>query len=597
MIQFENLGLCEPILRALLAENYAQPTPIQARSIPELLAGRDLLGCAQTGTGKTAAFALPILQRFSASKVRPKPREPRALVLVPTRELALQVKQSFVTYGRFLSITATVVYGGVGKGPQATALARGVDVVVATPGRLLDLMNDRAVKLSGLEVFVLDEADQMLDLGFERDVERILKHLPSKRQTIFFSATMPPPIAKLANGLLKDPARVVVTPVASTVDTVEQVVQYVETADKPDRLADVLRRPEVERALIFVRTKHGANRVAKRLVQQGLRADAIHGNKSQGQRERTLESFRAARTPFLVATDIAARGIDVDGITHVVNFDLPNVPEVYVHRIGRTARAGATGVAISFCSRSERPFLKDIERLIRRPLHVDTPARFAKRGPHVETPQAADADFAAELSEPALAASAPTERRERAPQHERGGQHERRDDRGRQGGRSHERGERRDSRPAHAGRSDARPQHARAERAGSGSTGAHGGHGRAVGHGTRPEAGARRSFEHRAAHVEDHPPRESFGLGVEDRASAHEGDRAPAHHADRGPAQRTDRPSHGEREPRGGERAHTERAPIERPAGHTGPRPSGPNRSHPGQGQRSGGKRFNRARR
>ncbi|MCE9593980.1 MAG: DEAD/DEAH box helicase [Planctomycetes bacterium] len=536
-MQFENLGLCEPIQRALRAENYTQPTPIQARSIPDLLAGRDLLGCAQTGTGKTAAFALPILERFSASKVRAKPREPRALVLTPTRELALQVKDSFVTYGKFLHLTAAVVYGGVGKAPQAAALARGVDILVATPGRLLDLMNDRAVRLGALEVFVLDEADQMLDLGFERDVERILKHLPAKRQTIFFSATMPPPIAKLANALLKDPARVVVTPVASTVDTVEQVVQYVEQPDKPERLVDVLSRPEVERALIFTRTKHGANRVVKRLLQSGLRADAIHGNKSQNQRERTLEAFRAAKTPYLVATDIAARGIDVDGITHVINFDLPNVPEVYVHRIGRTARAGASGIAISFCSRGERPWLKDIERLIRRPIHIEgAPPRHVKSATAVEGAE----------EQPAEAAARPERREPR------------------------EHGDARHSRPMHGDRRE-RPSH-----------------GPSRGPSSRPAP----------AHVHERPAArstgEGFGLGIrEDGHRSERSEAAPrAEHASRGEhAPRTEHRPHGHR-PAGHAPAQGGSRSGHRGQGSQG---GGGGRSRSSGRRSGGGKHFDRA--
>jgi len=376
MNSFSELGLVEPLQKALREEKYTQPTPIQAQSIPHLLEGRDLLGCARTGTGKTAAFVLPILQRLSAAPRRAAgghhaaARGPRALVLVPTRELAAQVGESCATYGRHMPHSTAVVYGGVGQGPQVRALTRGVEILVATPGRLLDLMNQGHARLDRLEILVLDEADQMLDLGFLPDVRRILRAVPEQRQTLLFSATMPPAIATLADGILTKPIKVVVTPAASTVDEVEQRVHFVDRSGKADLLTRVLSEPEVERALVFTRTKRGADRVARRLVTDGIRAEAIHGNKSQGQRERTLLGFRRGKTRVLVATDIAARGIDVDGITHVINFELPNVPESYVHRIGRTARAGATGIAISLCDGEERAFLRDIERLIKKKLPV-----------------------------------------------------------------------------------------------------------------------------------------------------------------------------------------------------------------------------------
>ena len=367
MNSFAELGLIAPLQAAVQDAGYITPTPIQAQSIPHLLRGRDLLGCARTGTGKTAAFALPILQRLAATPAR-GPRPVRALVLVPTRELAAQVCESFRRYGAQLPLATTVIYGGVGQGPQVTALRRGVDILVATPGRLVDLMGQGHLRLDRVEVLVLDEADHMLDLGFIPDVRKVLAVVPRKRQTLFFSATMPPPIAKLASTILSDPAEVTVAPVASTVELTEQSVRLVDSAGKPAVLAEILSDPKVESALVFTRTKRGADRVAKRLGQDGIPAEAIHGNKSQNNRERTLEAFRAGRIRVLVATDIAARGIDVEGITHVVNYELPNVPESYVHRIGRTGRAGATGIAISLCNSEERPLLRDIEKLIRREL-------------------------------------------------------------------------------------------------------------------------------------------------------------------------------------------------------------------------------------
>jgi ATP-dependent RNA helicase RhlE len=379
MTSFSELALIEPIARALRAENYSIPTPIQAAAIPPLLDGRDLLGCAQTGTGKTAAFALPILQRLVGDP-RPAPRKgARVLVLAPTRELALQIAESFGAYGRHLGLTRAVIFGGVGQGPQVSALARGVDVLVATPGRLLDLMNQRHANLSGVEVLVLDEADRMLDMGFIRDIRKIVATLPAKRQTLLFSATMPRDIAALADSMLRDPIKVEVAAPATTVEKVDQWVLFVDRENKRHLLAEMLKDPKMTRTLVFTRTKHGANRVTEQLSRMQVRAEAIHGNKSQGARQAALESFRAGRTRVLVATDIAARGIDVDGITHVVNFELPNEPESYVHRIGRTARAGARGIALSFCDRDERSYLRDIERLTKQPLQVvaDHPFRAA----------------------------------------------------------------------------------------------------------------------------------------------------------------------------------------------------------------------------
>ncbi len=367
-VTFNDLGLAEPILRALAEEGYTAPTPIQAQAIPEVLAGRDLLGIAQTGTGKTAAFALPILHHLE-NNARPLSRGfCRVLVLSPTRELASQIADSFRAYSRHLRVSTTTVFGGVPFGAQIRALQRGVDVLVATPGRLQDHMRSGHIDLSRVEVLVLDEADQMLDMGFIVPIREIVKDLPKQRRSLFFSATMPPAISKLAGELLTDPVRVQVTPVASTADRIEQKVIFVEQSGKRALLADLLRSEAKGRTLVFTRTKHGADAVVKHLEKVGIASDAIHGNRSQSQRERALAAFKSGRAPVLVATDIAARGIDVDGVTHVVNFDLPNVPESYVHRIGRTARAGASGSAISLCNDEERAFLRDIEKLIRRAL-------------------------------------------------------------------------------------------------------------------------------------------------------------------------------------------------------------------------------------
>jgi ATP-dependent RNA helicase RhlE len=357
----------DPLVRAVASEGYETPTPIQLQAIPPLLDGRDLLGCAQTGTGKTAAFVLPILHRLAERSAK---KRIRALVLTPTRELAAQIGERTGAYGRHLGLTHTVIYGGVGQRPQEQALGRRPEIVVATPGRLLDLMAQGFVDLSELEVFVLDEADRMLDMGFIHDVRRVIRALPERRQTLLFSATMPRDIGELARTILHDPVKVAVTPVATTAELVTQSVYFVRRADKRALLESVLRAEGVERTLVFTRTKHGANRVAEQLTRAGIGAAAIHGNKSQGARERALSDFRAGKIPVLVATDIAARGIDVDGISHVVNFDLPNVPESYVHRIGRTGRAGARGSAVSFCDAEERPFLRDIERLIRQKVPV-----------------------------------------------------------------------------------------------------------------------------------------------------------------------------------------------------------------------------------
>jgi ATP-dependent RNA helicase RhlE len=368
-VGFEAFDLTPPLLRALAEEGYRQPTPIQLEAIPHVLAGKDLLGCAQTGTGKTAAFALPILQRLSRN-LGPKRRGARVLVLVPTRELAVQVAESFSTYGRHLSLSTTMIFGGVGQGNQVAALRRGVDTVVATPGRLLDLMEQGHVYLQDVETLVLDEADRMLDMGFINPIRRIISKLPARRQNLLFSATMPAPIASLADSILRNPAKVAVNPVASTVQAITQRVLFVEREDKRPLLREILRDPAMTRVLVFTRTKHGADRVTRDLEKASVRAEAIHGNKSQGARQKALASFRAGRIRVLVATDIAARGIDVDGVSHVINFELPNEPESYVHRIGRTARAGAKGVALSFCDRDERAYLRDIERLTRERIEV-----------------------------------------------------------------------------------------------------------------------------------------------------------------------------------------------------------------------------------
>jgi ATP-dependent RNA helicase RhlE len=373
-VAFTDLGLSDALLKALTAEGYVNPTPIQQKAIPEVLAGRDLLGCAQTGTGKTAAFALPMIERLMASTTPRDARRPRALVLSPTRELSAQIAESFATYGRGTPLKYAVIFGGVGQGPQISLLSRGLDVLVATPGRLLDLMNQGAAFLDKVEILVLDEADRMLDMGFLPDVKRILQKLPKQRQTLFFSATMPSDIERLSREILVNPVRVDVAPVSSTAERIEQSVYMVETSEKRRVLEKVLRDPAMERAIVFTRTKHGANRLVKELERGEIMAEAIHGNKSQGARQRALENFRSGRLKVLIATDIAARGIDVDGISHVVNYDLPNIPESYVHRIGRTARAGKEGIAISLCSREERGYLRDIERLTRTPIRkLDTP--------------------------------------------------------------------------------------------------------------------------------------------------------------------------------------------------------------------------------
>ena len=365
MTSFQTFGLAEPITRALAEEQYSTPTPIQTDAIPIVLTGRDLVGIAQTGTGKTAAFALPILNRLHANRKPLEKKSPRVLVLSPTRELSGQILESFRTYGRHMRIQSALVIGGVPMGRQVRDLMNGLDVLVATPGRLLDLLRANAVRLNQVEVLVLDEADRMLDMGFIHDIRTIVAKLPKDRQTLLFSATMPREIADLAAQMLRDPARVAVTPVASTQERVDQRVILIDKPAKSALLIEVLRSEVTGQTLVFTRTKHGADKVVKSLHHAGLSAEAIHGNKSQNQRERVLGAFRAGKLRTLIATDIAARGIDVDGISHVINYDLPNIPESYVHRIGRTARAGAAGIAISFCDHEERAYLRDIEKLIR----------------------------------------------------------------------------------------------------------------------------------------------------------------------------------------------------------------------------------------
>jgi len=367
---FSELGLLPALETAVAGEGYVEPTPIQARAIPHVLAGRDLLGLAQTGTGKTAAFALPILQRLANQPPAGRQRPIRCLVLTPTRELAAQIDESFSTYGKHLPLRSFVIFGGVGMDAQKQALRSGMDILVATPGRLLDLAGQGLVELKALEVFVLDEADRMLDMGFIHDVRKVIRLLPRHRQTLFFSATMPPEAQELADQLLKNPQTVAVVPSATTAERIDQEVYFVEKADKRALLVDVLRDAGMRRVLVFSRTKHGANRIAEHLVKAGIGAEAIHGNKSQNARERALAGFKAGKTRVLVATDIAARGIDIDDVTHVVNFDIPEVPETYVHRIGRTARAGAAGMALSFCEADERLDWRNIEKLTRQEIPI-----------------------------------------------------------------------------------------------------------------------------------------------------------------------------------------------------------------------------------
>jgi len=368
---FQDLKLIEPISKALQEEGYTTPTPIQANAIPIILERRDLLGCAQTGTGKTAAFAIPMLQLLHSNPINRSERSRiRALILTPTRELAIQIGESFTAYGRHTSVKSTVIFGGVGQKPQTDAIQRGVDVLIATPGRLIDLINQGFIKLNQLEFFILDEADRMLDMGFVHDVKKIIKLLPAKRQSFFFSATMPPAIVTLANTILTNPAKVEVTPVSSTADTIRQSVFFVDKSDKNSLLLHILKDTSIATALVFTRTKHGADKVVKVLRKAGVTSEAIHGNKSQNARQTALKNFKTQATRVLVATDIAARGIDVDDLTHVINYEIPNIPETYVHRIGRTGRAGAKGTALSFCDLEEKAFLRDIHKLISKNIPV-----------------------------------------------------------------------------------------------------------------------------------------------------------------------------------------------------------------------------------
>lgn len=371
MVSFNDLGLIDPIKKALAAEGYTTPTPIQQKAIPLLLQKHDLLGCAQTGTGKTAAFAIPILQLLHNQQ---SPivglRKVKALIVTPTRELAIQIGESFAAYGKFLHLRHTVIFGGVGQKSQTDALQKGVDIIIATPGRLLDLMNQRFISLKDVSFFVLDEADRMLDMGFVHDVKKLIAVLPTRRQSLFFSATMPPSIVQLADTILRDPKKVEVTPVSSTADTINQAVYFVDKNNKNDLLLHVLNDKNIETALVFTRTKHGADKIVKLLVNHKIKAEAIHGNKSQNARQRALENFKAKAIRVLVATDIAARGIDIDELAHVINFEIPNISETYVHRIGRTGRAGANGTAFSFCDADEKEFLKDIHKLIGKTIPV-----------------------------------------------------------------------------------------------------------------------------------------------------------------------------------------------------------------------------------
>jgi ATP-dependent RNA helicase RhlE len=372
-MSFENLNLIEPILRALKAEGYTTPTPIQEQAIPYILQHRDLLGCAQTGTGKTAAFAIPILQLLFQDKLKHKEQKSiKALILTPTRELAIQISESFTAYGKHTGLKNLVIFGGVSQGPQTDALRRGVDILIATPGRLLDLMNQRFVHLDQIKMLILDEADRMLDMGFVNDVKKVIAKVPANRQTLFFSATMPNEIQSLADSILQKPARVEVAPVSSTADTIQQSLYYVSKNDKRLLLNHILQDKGIKTALVFTRTKHGADKVVKDLIRAGITAEAIHGNKSQNARQRALTNFKNRTTRVLIATDIAARGIDIDELTHVINYEIPNIPETYVHRIGRTGRAGASGIALTFCDGEEEiDYLKDIHKLIAKEIPVE----------------------------------------------------------------------------------------------------------------------------------------------------------------------------------------------------------------------------------
>jgi ATP-dependent RNA helicase RhlE len=378
-MKFNELNLLEPILNALTKQGYTEPTPIQQQAIPYVLEGRDVMGCAQTGTGKTAAFAIPIIQRIHASKQVDNSNKIRALIVTPTRELAIQIEESFKNYGSELKLRYTVIFGGVNQTQQVNRLKNGVDVLIATPGRLLDLQQQGFIKLGNLEIFVLDEADRMLDMGFIHDVRKIIKLIPAKRQTLFFSATMPKEITSLANSILTDPVKVEVNPVSSTAEMIEQALYYVDTPAKKDLLVHVLKETTAPSVLVFSRTKHGADKIVKLLAKNKVTAEAIHGNKSQNARQRALSNFKDKTSRVLVATDIAARGIDIDELSFVINYDIPNIPETYVHRIGRTGRAGASGIAVSFCDKEERKYIRDIQKLISLEIPVVNNHPFATR--------------------------------------------------------------------------------------------------------------------------------------------------------------------------------------------------------------------------
>ncbi len=369
-MKFENLNLIEPILKALKDEGYIKPSPIQERAIPPVLQGRDLLGCAQTGTGKTAAFAIPIIQKIHEQKNKGSRRQIQSLILTPTRELAVQITDSFLSYGKYTKLKYYAIYGGVSQNPQAEALRKGIDVLIATPGRLKDLINQRLVNLENIKVFVLDEADRMLDMGFIHDVKKIISCIPKQRQTLFFSATMPREITDLVNSILVDPVKVEVTPVSSTVDIIKQSVYFTDKVNKNKLLLHLLEKEDISSALVFTRTKHEADKVVKFLASGNIRSQAIHGDKSQNARQTALNNFKSGEIKVLIATDIAARGIDIDELSHVINYNLPNIPETYVHRIGRTGRAGLGGTAISFCEYEEKPYLKDIQKLIKKTIEI-----------------------------------------------------------------------------------------------------------------------------------------------------------------------------------------------------------------------------------
>ena len=468
MTTFHEFGLAEPISRALVEEKYTQPTPIQIQTIPVALSRRDVIGIAQTGTGKTAAFALPILHQLFTERKQMERKACRVLVLCPTRELAGQVLDSFQTYGRHVRISSALAIGGVPMGRQVRSLMNGVDVLVATPGRLLDLVRSNALRLGQVEVLVLDEADRMLDMGFIHDIRTIVAKLPAQRQTLFFSATMPGAIAELAGKMLRNPARVAVNPAASTVERVEQRLIHVDRDAKANVLADILKSEPVNRALVFTRTKRGADKVVRGLVKAGIPAEAIHGNKSQNQRDRVLLAFRKGNVRTLVATDIAARGIDVDGISHVVNYDMPNIPETYVHRIGRTARAGADGVAISLCDREEKAFLRDIEKLIR----IAIPVTKHVAAAHVPQPVAQDG-VQAPIQAPAQEHDTESAPRPQGWQPHRNGGHRQHNGKSRHQNhpRRHEDGARRDQNHQHSRQDGERPQQGQPHRQQNGAQG------------------------------------------------------------------------------------------------------------------------------